>query len=60
MPATAATFVAPDSVADPGFAPKAIVTLPVKLVTTLPNASSAATTTGNAVPAEAVPGGGVW
>ncbi len=46
-PATAATVVAPPSVAPPGLLPKASDTGPVKPVATLPNASSAATATVN-------------
>src|SRR6058998_2503948 len=41
-PLTAATLIVPDSVALPGFAPSATVTVPVKSVATLPWASRAA------------------
>src|SRR6266480_1420863 len=44
-PFTAATLLVPDSVPPPGFAPSATVIVPVKPVTTLPEASRAATRT---------------
>src|SRR6266480_842894 len=44
-PFTAATLLVPDSVPPPGFAPSATVIVPVKPVTTLPDASRAATRT---------------
>src|SRR5439155_415147 len=44
-PSTAATLVVPPSVAPVGFAPRTIVTSPVKLETTFPRASNAVTCT---------------
>src|SRR6267378_3119484 len=44
-PFTAATFVVPERVPPPGFAPSAIVIVPVKPVTVLPEASRAVTRT---------------
>src|SRR5512143_623566 len=45
-PATAALVDVPVSVPEPGFVPIATVTLPVKVVTGFPEASSAVTVTG--------------
>src|SRR5439155_1325706 len=57
-PPTAATVVVPDSVPPAGFTPKAIVTLPVKPVATLPWASCAVACTAGviATPAAALLG----
>ena len=51
--ATAATVTVPERVAPPGFAPSAIVMLPVKAVTSAPNASLAWTVTAGAMLAPA-------
>ena len=48
-PPTAATVVVPDSVPPAGFTPKAIVTLPVKPVATLPWASCAVACTAGVI-----------
>ena len=60
-PATAATVTVPVSVAAPGFAPMAIVTLPVKPVAVLPSTSRAVTWMAGAIdtPAAAPAGGTV-
>src|SRR2546428_7910911 len=57
-PFTAATGVVPLRIAPPGFVPSAIVTLPVKLGTGFPAASSAVTCTAGliAAPASVVDG----
>src|SRR2546428_13221510 len=52
-PATAATVVVPERVPLPGFAPSAIVTLPVKAGSVLPSASSAVTCTAGVIAAPA-------
>src|SRR5438093_5332884 len=57
-PLTAATLIVPDSVALPGFAPSATVTVPVKSVATLPWASRAVTCTAGVSAAPAAPFGG--
>jgi len=49
MPATAATVVVPESVPAPPLVPIATVTLPVKVVTRLPKASSPETSTAGAM-----------
>src|SRR5947208_7687252 len=48
-PLTAVTLVVPASVPPPGFAPSATVIVPVNVVTTLPDASRAATCTAGIV-----------
>src|SRR5437773_259316 len=53
-PATAATAVVPERVPLPGFAPSAIVTLPVKPVAVFPCPSSAVTCTAGVMDAPAV------
>src|SRR5438094_2729537 len=57
-PLTADTVALPESVLPAGLLPSATVTLPVKLGTTLPSASCAATFTAGAIwcPAVVVPG----
>src|SRR5215831_3270486 len=57
-PALSATVVVPDSVPDEGFVPIVIVTVPLKVFTVLPSASSAATWTPGMIvdPAGVVPG----
>src|SRR5437870_2595986 len=52
-PATAATVVVPERVPLPGFAPSAIVTLPVKPVAVFPCPSSAVTCTAGVMDAPA-------
>src|SRR5947208_1988030 len=52
-PATAATVVVPERVPLPGFAPSAIVTLPVKPVAVFPCPSSAVTCTAGVIAAPA-------
>src|SRR5713226_6442053 len=60
-PFTAATPVVPESTPAPGFAPIATVTVPVKLVTTFHNASSALTASAGVIvaPASVLLGGTV-
>src|SRR4029077_3990602 len=53
-PLTAATLAVPDRVPPPGFAPMAMVTVPVNVVAVFPAASCAATFTGGAMLAPAV------
>ena len=57
-PFTACAVVVPESVPPAGFVPIATVTLPAKLVTGLPNTSSAVTCTAGVIgdPAVVVPG----